>query len=49
MGNNQGFEHIEKRYGQKGVDYIISKYQERRIYEKINDEIVRLNQHANLQ
>lgn len=49
MGGNQSFEHIEKKYGQKGTDYIAAKYQERKIYERINDEIQRLVDHANLQ
>lgn len=54
MGNQPSFsdhvfEDIEKKYGQKGADYIAAKYQERRIYDRINDEIARLNDHANLQ
>lgn len=49
MGLNQSFESIEKKYGQKGVDYIAGKHQERKIYERINDEILRLNDNANLQ
>lgn len=37
MGNHQSFEDIEKKYGQKGTDYVAAKYHERRIYERIND------------
>lgn len=49
MGNNHSFEDIEKKYGQKGVDYIASKHQERGIYSKIGDEINKLNNQANTQ
>jgi len=49
MGNNQSFESIEKKYGDKGVEYVVGKYQERKIYETINDEIARLNVNADLQ
>jgi len=49
MGGNQSFEHIEAKNGQKGTDYIVAKYRERKIYERINDEITKLNDHANLQ
>jgi hypothetical protein len=54
MGNQPSFsdnvfEDIEKKYGQKGADYIAAKYQERKIYERINDEIARLNGNADLQ
>ena len=48
MGVSYSFEAIEKKYGQKGTDYVVEKHQERQIYERINDEIVRLNDHANL-
>jgi len=37
MGNLQSFEDIEKKYGQRGIDYVAAKYHERRIYERIND------------
>jgi hypothetical protein len=37
MGNQQSFAEIEKKYGLKGVDYVASKYHERKIYERIND------------
>lgn len=49
MGNNHSFEDIEKKYGQKGIDYVASKHQERGIYSKIGDEINKLNNHANTQ
>jgi len=49
MGNNASFSKIEKKHGKEGVDYVVLKYYERRIYERISDEIRRLKDHANLQ
>ena len=49
MGNNHSFDEIEKKYGQKGIDYVASKYQERRIYSKIGDEINKLNNQTSIQ
>jgi hypothetical protein len=37
MGGGSSFAAIEKKYGDTGVKYILSKYQERNIYNRIED------------
>lgn len=32
MGHSSSFSTIEKKYHKEGVDYIVSKYHERKIY-----------------
>jgi hypothetical protein len=46
MGNSQSFQDIEKKYGQKGIDYVAGKCQERRIYSKIGASINNLKNQA---
>jgi len=40
---------LKKKHRNGGINYVVSKHHERKIYDRINDEIKLLKDHANLQ
>ena len=46
MGQTSSFTSIEKKYHKEGIDYVVEKHHERMVYDRINDETIRLKKTA---